>query len=291
MENSEKKQVSEPQAPKNGDSATSEVQNLAPECQDKKEAVEHTRHPAMIYPSIAAGNVLELGLEAKRLELSGADGIHFDVMDGHFVPLLTLGVPFIEALKKETTLPLDVHIMVTNPDAVLQTYLDTKPDCLTFPIETATHAHRLVHQIRATNTKAGIAINPSTSLSDLEWLVEDLDQITVMGVNPGFSRQKHIKQTLQKVEALKALCLKKGALAKIQVDGGVNSQNISQLYQAGADCFVAGGAVFGSSTQREELSSNLGSEKSWVGFYKNSVDELKNACLTDSQSKEETTPN
>lgn len=199
-----------------------------------------------IAPSIAAGNLLQLENEVRKLESGGANAIHFDVMDGHFVPLLTIGVPFLEAIRKITKLPLDVHIMVTNPEQVAQHYLDAGANTLTFPVESALHAHRLCAHIRNSGCKAGVVLNPSTHFSAIEYLLPSVDQVTVMAVNPGYSRQKHIVEVHPKIHEIARLCKQKYPHVVIQVDGGVALDNIEKLARLGATSFVAGGAVMGS---------------------------------------------
>lgn len=202
------------------------------------------RNSVQISPSIAAGNLMRLADEVKKLEDGGADSIHFDVMDGHFVPLLTIGVPFLEQMRKITQLHLDVHIMVTNPDSVFEHYLDAGADTLTFHIETALHAHRLCAKIRERGKRAGISLNPATHWRAVEFVLPLVDQITIMAVNPGFSRQSHIPTMQRKVAELAAYCKEQGLTPDIQVDGGVNPDNAGILARAGANILVAGGAVF-----------------------------------------------
>jgi ribulose-phosphate 3-epimerase len=197
----------------------------------------------IIAPSIATCNLMKIGEEL--LKISSAEYIHFDVMDGHFVPLLTIGVPFLEQIRKLTTQVLDVHIMVTNPEATFQNYLNAGADILTFHPELSYHSYKLCQSIQSQGKKSGIALNPATHPSTVEFLLPVLNQITVMSVNPGFSGQSHISDMLEKVKYLKNLCVKKGfSNVQIQVDGGVNLNNIAQLYQAGACVFVAGASVF-----------------------------------------------
>ncbi len=207
-----------------------------------------------IAPSIAAGNLLRLEDEVRHLEAGGADAIHFDVMDGHFVPLLTIGVPFLEAMRKITKLPLDVHIMVSNPDHVAQHYLDAGADILTFPIETAKHPDRLCQQIRDAGRKAGVVLNPSTHWNSIEFLLPTLNQITIMSVNPGYSRQTHINDVHPKIKALAEFCQKSFPHIEIQIDGGVNLKNIGILAQLGATNFVTGGAVMGQPDYKKAIS-------------------------------------
>jgi ribulose-phosphate 3-epimerase len=219
-----------------------------------------------IAPSLAAGNLLRLADEIRALEEAGADAIHFDVMDGHFVPLLTIGVPFLEQTRRATKLTLDVHIMVTNPDAVAADYLKAGADTLTFPIETAVHARRLIDQIHEAGRKAGVAINPGTPWQQALGVLDVVDKVTIMGVNPGFSRQKHIAGTDQKVASLAAHCAaNKINTLCIQVDGGVTIDCIATLHAAGARDFVAGGAVFQGACDS--------------GRYRQAIDNLRRACL------------
>jgi ribulose-phosphate 3-epimerase len=207
-----------------------------------------------ISPSLAAGNILKLHDEVLRINDSGADAIHFDAMDGHFVPLLTLGVPFLEAIRKLTTLHLDVHIMVTNPEQVAQHYLDAGADTLTFHPEVAFHAHRLCGHIRALGKRAGLALNPGTPWQSVEPMLHFVDQVTVMAVNPGYSRQAHIPEMTDKISALSARLKSKGLAVDIQVDGGVNSLNAQRLVRSGATHLVAGGAVMGTPDYRKSIS-------------------------------------
>lgn len=213
-----------------------------------------SKNAVQISPSIATGDLMRLGEEAHALEKAGADSIHFDVMDGHYVPLLTLGVPLIEQMKKVTKLPLDVHIMVTNPDQVFETYLDAGADVLTFHIEMALHAHRLCAKIRERGRKAGVSFSPATHWRDAEFLLPFVDQVTVMSVNPGYSRQTHIPEMKKKVKELNEFRQKNGLKFDIQVDGGVSKSNARTLVEAGATILVAGGAIFNESDYAAAIS-------------------------------------
>lgn len=197
-----------------------------------------------ILPSIAAGDLMNLAMEVKKLEDAGADGIHFDVMDGHFVPLLTIGIPFIQQMKKVTGLPLDVHIMVTNPDTVFQDYLDAGSDTLTFHAETAMHSCRVISAIQNAGKKAGVALNPGTSFEAVRELLWTVDQVTVMTVSPGFSRQAHLSFVHTKIEQLSNFKTQNNLEFEIQVDGGINPDNIKSIADCGATAVVAGGAIF-----------------------------------------------
>lgn len=211
--------------------------------QHETKKVEHKG--VIIAPSLAAGNLLRLRDEIEALENAGADALHFDIMDGHFVPLLTIGVPFLEQTRACTKIPLDVHIMVSNPDLVAKDYLAAGADTLTFPLESARHARKIVDEIHDAGRKAGVAINPGTPWQAALALLPVLDKVTIMGVNPGYSRQKHIETTAAKVAELHEHCRVQGLRnLLIQVDGGVTAKNIRELYGAGGRDFVAGGAVF-----------------------------------------------
>lgn len=206
-----------------------------------------------ICPSIAAGNLLRLEDEVRKLETSGAHSIHFDVMDGHFVPLLTIGIPFIEQMRKITKMPLDVHIMVTNPDQVFQDYLAAGADTLSFHAEVAQHAHRICTKIREAGKRAGVALNPATHWKSIEFLLPILDQVVVMAVNPGFSHQEHLTLVHTKIKELAEFKAKHNLHFDIQVDGGVNHTNIKKLVELGTDSIVAGGAVFNFANYQEAI--------------------------------------
>jgi ribulose-phosphate 3-epimerase len=207
-----------------------------------------------ISPSVAAGNLLNLQEEVDKISDSGADAIHFDAMDGHFVPLLTLGVPFLTAIRNITNLHLDVHIMVTNPEQVAQQYLDAGADTLTFHPEMALHSHRLCTQIKSAGRQVGVALNPGTPWQSLLALLPFVDQVTVMAVNPGYSRQAHIAEMALKVFELSQHLIAHSLKVEIQVDGGVNIENIAKLVQSGASHFVAGGAVMGTPDYTKAIS-------------------------------------
>lgn len=208
-----------------------------------------------IAPSLAAGRLLHLGEEIKKLEDAGVDAIHFDVMDGHFVPLLTIGVPILEQVRMATNLHLDVHIMVTNPDDVLDDYLNAGADTLSFHIEAARHAHRLCSRIRQAGKRAGIALNPATHWQNIEFLLPELDQVTIMTVNPGYSRQQHLTSMHPKIREFADFCRAQKYAIDIVVDGGVNLGNAGTLAQLGATTLVAGGAVFNGGSTVEAVAA------------------------------------
>jgi len=201
----------------------------------------------LVAPSLLASDPMRFGDEVKNVEAAGADWHHVDVMDGHFVPNLTYGLPFIQALKKYANIPLDVHIMVSNPDAVALDYVKAGADRLTFHVEAATHAHRLAQSIRAAGAKVGLAANPGTPLESVFPLLEDVDSIMLMSVNPGYGGQHYIEQTAGRIKLL-ADKLKQYGLQNrvlIEVDGGINAETGAQVVAAGARVLVAGTFIFG----------------------------------------------
>lgn len=212
----------------------------------------------IVAPSLLAADPLCFGSEVESVEKAGADWHHVDVMDGHFVPNLSYGLPLVEALKKVAKIPLDVHIMVSNPDLVAIDYVNAGADILVFPIESSTHPHRLLQSIHKAGAKAGVAINPGTSLSQIEELLEDIDVVNVMTVNPGFGGQSFIESGVDKIRRLKEIIDKKGLQTLIEVDGGVNSHTASLVREAGASVLVAGTYVYRSENRAEAISSLKG---------------------------------
>ncbi len=198
---------------------------------------------ALIAPSILSADFARLGEEVKSVEKAGADWIHVDVMDGHFVPNLTLGPVVVQALRPLTKLPLDCHLMVSNPEEWVEPFAKAGADVITVHAEASNHLHRLLGQIRETGKKVGVSVNPSTSLAAIEECLELVDLVLVMSVNPGFGGQKFIESTISKIERLADVRGKNKFL--IEVDGGVGPQNAGALRKAGADVFVAGSAIFG----------------------------------------------
>ncbi|MBP6890362.1 MAG: ribulose-phosphate 3-epimerase [Veillonella sp.] len=199
-----------------------------------------------IAPSMLSADFARLAEDVKDVEKGGADLLHIDIMDGHFVPNLTFGPDVVKSLRKHTALPFDVHLMVTNPEDYVQAFADIGTEYFTFHAEATPHLHRLVQDIKAHGMKAGIALNPSTPVAVLEDIAGDLDMILIMSVNPGFGGQKFIPQTLRKIKKAKALFAyvnRKDAV--VEVDGGVNAATIEGVREAGVDIVVAGSAVFG----------------------------------------------
>lgn len=199
-----------------------------------------------IAPSILSADFSQLGDEVKKVEAAGADMIHIDVMDGHFVPNLTFGPPVIAALRKVTKLPFDVHLMVRNPQDLIDPFVKAGADIITLHAETSPHLHRLIQNVKELGVKAAVALNPSTPLSAIEEILDELDMILIMSVNPGFGGQKFISSALNKIERLRAILNQRNLAVDIQVDGGINEGTAAQVVAAGANILVAGSAIYGS---------------------------------------------
>jgi ribulose-phosphate 3-epimerase len=196
-----------------------------------------------IAPSILSADFATLGEAIARVEAAGADQLHVDVMDGHFVPNLTIGPPVIESVRKRTRLPLDVHLMIEEPERWIETYVRAGADWLTVHVEACPHLERTLSQIREAGARAGVALNPATPPGVLEYVLDDLDLVLVMSVNPGFGGQSFIPTAYEKIRKIRALLGKRSAL--ISVDGGVKREHAAPLAQAGAQVLVAGSAIFG----------------------------------------------
>lgn len=211
----------------------------------------------IISPSLLSADPLNFERDLKDVEAAGADWHHVDVMDGHFVPNLTYGIPFIKALKAKAKIPLDVHIMVSNPDAVADQYLDAGADLLVFHQEAAIHPHRIVQQIKARGRMAGMALNPGTPVEHVYPLIGELDLVLIMSVNPGFGGQSFIPETVARVTQLHQLLLQKGLQHKvtIEVDGGINSKTAKMVVAAGASALVAGTAVYGEKDRKAAINA------------------------------------
>jgi ribulose-phosphate 3-epimerase len=198
-----------------------------------------------IAPSILSADFARLGEQVAAAERGGADWLHVDVMDGHFVPNITIGPLVVAALRPVTRLPLDVHLMIEAPDRYLSDFAQAGADWLTVHAEACPHLHRSLQAIKALKVKAGVVLNPATPLSVLEHVLEECDLVLLMSVNPGFGGQKFIPQVLEKIARLRAMINARGLSTLIEVDGGVGVGNVRQIAQAGADVLVAGSAVFG----------------------------------------------
>ena len=200
----------------------------------------------IIAPSVLSCDFANVQREVEMINNSSADWFHVDVMDGVFVPNISFGFPVIQAIKKHAKKPLDVHIMIVNPDQFVAEFAKVGADILTVHYEACTHLHRTVQLIKSHGMKAGVALNPHTNVNVLEDVIEDLDLVLIMSVNPGFGGQKFIENAVHKVEKLKKLISEKGTKTIIEVDGGVNLETGAQLVKAGADALVAGSFVFNS---------------------------------------------
>ncbi len=206
-----------------------------------------------IAPSILSADFSCLGQEVKAVEEAGADWIHVDVMDGHFVPNITMGPMVTEAVRRSTSLPVDVHLMIENPDRYIADFAKAGADYISVQVEACPHLHRTIHLIKETGAKAGAVLNPATPLSTITYLLEDLDFVLIMSVNPGFGGQKFIRSSLDKIEQLKSLIEEDGLDMLIQVDGGVNASTIADVSAAGADVFVAGSAIFNTDNYKKTI--------------------------------------
>ncbi|MEF9958359.1 MAG: ribulose-phosphate 3-epimerase [Niameybacter sp.] len=204
-------------------------------------------------PSILSADFAALGEAVRLVERAGAPYIHVDVMDGHFVPNITIGAPVAAALRKHIQGVMDVHLMIENPDAYLEAFKAAGADILTVHYESTRHIHRTLQAIRKLGMKSGLALNPSTPVSVLECLIDEVDMVLIMSVNPGFGGQSFIPYALEKVKQVKALADQQGRDLLIQVDGGVGLQNVQEVVAAGANVVVAGSAVFGAQDVTETV--------------------------------------
>ena len=207
----------------------------------------------LIAPSILSADFANLANDIEMVNQSQADWFHVDVMDGVFVPNISFGFPVIKAIQKYAKKPLDVHLMIVDPDRYLADFKAVGAEVLTVHIEACNHLHRTIHAIKELGMKAGVAVNPHTPVSLLEDVIADLDLVCLMGVNPGFGGQKFIKQTVQKCATLKAMIKAKQSNCLIEIDGGVNEQTAKDLIAAGADVLVAGNFVFGATNPTQAI--------------------------------------
>lgn len=209
----------------------------------------------LIAPSILSADVTRLGEEIRAVEAAGADWIHADVMDGHFVPNITFGPMVVEAVRRVTRLPIDVHLMITAPERYIAEFAQAGATYICVHQETCLHLNRTVRLIRDAGARPGVVLNPATPVETLEWVLEYLDFVLIMSVNPGFGGQAFIPNTIAKIAALRRMITEKGLNTLIEVDGGVSERTIAGIAAAGADVFVAGSAVFKSPDYRESITA------------------------------------
>lgn len=210
---------------------------------------------ALLAPSLLSADFVRLAEEIARVEAAGADWLHLDIMDGHFVPNLTFGPPVVAAIRKISKLPLDVHLMVSNPAALVEQFAEAGADYLTVHVETEPHLHRLVNRIRELGVKPAVTLNPATSVDLLDEILSEVDMVLVMSVNPGFGGQKFIPASLDKIRRLRQKLKRLDRQVLIEVDGGVNQETAPQLIEAGVDVLVAGSAVFGSADMKTTIAA------------------------------------
>jgi ribulose-phosphate 3-epimerase len=206
-----------------------------------------------IAPSILSADLARLADEVQDVIEAGADWIHVDVMDGHFVPNITIGPVVVKALKKVVNIPLDVHLMIENADRYLDAFIESGADILTVQVEACTHLHRTVNAIKEKGIKTGVALNPATPLDSLDYILPDLDLVMIMTVNPGFGGQEFIPTMLPKIEQLKRMITERKLKVEIEVDGGIKVANIGDLARRGGDIFVAGSEIFGTPDRKETI--------------------------------------
>jgi ribulose-phosphate 3-epimerase len=207
----------------------------------------------IIAPSILSADFTRLGEELTNIEQAGADWIHIDVMDGQFVPNISYGPIIVDACKKASNLVLDVHLMIETPDLIIPEFARAGADYISVHQEACPHLHRSLQLIKSFGVKAGVALNPATPLSSIEWIVDQLDFVLIMSVNPGFGGQKFIESSVQKIKTLSRMLKEKNSNAIIQVDGGINNDTIKAVSTAGATSFVAGSAIFHTKDYKETI--------------------------------------
>ena len=209
----------------------------------------------LIAPSILSADFTKLGNEIQAIEAAGADWLHVDVMDGHFVPNISMGSLVVKAAKKVATIPLDVHLMISHPDQYIPQFAQDGADLISVHVETCIHLNRTIDLIKSCGCKPGVVLNPATPLSTLEWVLEYVDFVLIMSVNPGFGGQSFISNSLDRIRLLKEMIRIKDLSTLIQVDGGVTESNIKEISEAGADVFVAGSAIFGKKNYKQTINA------------------------------------
>ncbi|MFY3793449.1 ribulose-phosphate 3-epimerase [Ureibacillus sp. MALMAid1270] len=210
-----------------------------------------------IAPSILSANFANLGDEVKEVEQAGAAVVHIDVMDGHFVPNITMGPIVVEALRPVTNLPLDVHLMIENPDNYIEQFAKAGADWISVHVEACRHLHRTIQLIRSFGVKPGVVLNPHTPIESIQYILEDIDFVLFMTVNPGFGGQKFIDSVVPKIESLSKIIKERGLNIEIEIDGGINAETIVPCAKAGATIFVAGSAIYNKENRAEALKQIL----------------------------------
>jgi ribulose-phosphate 3-epimerase len=207
-----------------------------------------------IAPSILSADFSKLGEEISAVEKAGADYIHIDVMDGHFVPNITIGPLIVEAIRPITKLPLDVHLMIENPDHYIEAFAHAGADYITVHVEACRHLHRTIQNIKSYGIKAGVVLNPATPVESIQHIIGDIDMVLLMSVNPGFGGQKFIPEVLPKIRKVKEMADQKGLNIEIEIDGGVNPETARQCMEAGANVLVAGSAIYNQEDYEKAIS-------------------------------------
>ncbi|MFC1829776.1 ribulose-phosphate 3-epimerase [Thermodesulfobacteriota bacterium] len=207
----------------------------------------------LIAPSILSADFSRLGEEIKSVEEAGADWIHVDVMDGHFVPNITMGPMVVKAVRRVTSLPIDVHLMIENPERYIEDFAQAGATFISVQVEACVHLNRVIQMIMDTGSRPGVVLNPSTPLSSLDWVLEYVDFVLIMSVNPGFGGQAFIPNSLQRIRDLRKMIQKRALSTLIQIDGGVNDETIAEISEAGVDVFVAGSAIFNSENYKKTI--------------------------------------
>lgn len=222
--------------------------------------MSHDPSKIIIAPSILSADFARLGEEVEALEAAGADWIHVDVMDGRFVPNITIGPPVVKALRKVTKLPLDVHLMIVEPERYVDAFAEAGADTITIHVEACTHLHRTLHHIRSLGRRAGVTMNPSTHEDAIRYVLEELDQILVMSVNPGFGGQSLIPAVLPKVAAIRRMIDEKNLPIDLEIDGGITPETAPLAIAAGARALVAGSAVFNTGDYKTAIAAIRGAK-------------------------------